>query len=372
MRSAVLAILALLLSYLLLWPVPIHPVAWTPPPMPSLTEGVFAPNDRLRGVQRLADGAGHGPEAVDVDADGSVVTGFLDGRVVRISADGATCKVLAHTAGRPLGVRAQPGGAVLVADAMRGLVRIAPGAPLEVLASDADGIRFGFTDDLDVDRQGRVYFSDASWKFGFGHHLEDTLEHGARGRLLRYDPATRRADTLIAALQFANGIALGPDETYVLVNETTEYKVSRLWLLGEKAGTRDTFAENLPGFPDNITFNGRDRFWVALFAPRTALLDAMLPIPFLRSVVMRLPSFLQVQPGRQGFIVGLDLDGRVAEQYRFADAGAFAPITSVREAGGNLFLGSLDDTAIGRISLAALRGSGASAAPPAPVKAVCE
>ena len=107
MRKGAIAILALLLSYLLVWPVDIRPVAWTPPPMPSLTEGTFAANDRLRAVQRLAEGAGRGPEAVDVDSQGNVVTGFLDGRVVRIAPDGARCTVLANTGGRPLGVRVQ-------------------------------------------------------------------------------------------------------------------------------------------------------------------------------------------------------------------------------------------------------------------------
>lgn len=371
MRSLLLAILALSASYLLLWPVDIRPVAWTPPPMPSLADGAFKSNDRLKSVQRLADGAGHGPEAVDVDAEGRIVTGFVDGRVVRVSADGAGCEVLANTAGRPLGVRVQADGSVLVADANRGLLRVTPGAPVELLATESDGIAFKFADDLDVDRQGRVYFSDASYRWGFGHHIEDTLEHGAKGRLLRYDPVAKRADTLMAELHFANGVALGPDDAYVLVNETTEYKVTRFWLMGEKAGQREIFAENLPGFPDNITFNGRDRFWVALFSPRTPALDSALPHPFLRQVVMRLPSALQPQPKPHAFIVGLDLDGHVAEQYQFDGEGAFAPITSVRESNGQLVLGTLSETAVGRISLAELRGSGAASVPPASVKAQC-
>jgi hypothetical protein len=182
----------------------------------------------------------------------------------------------------------------------------------------------------------------------------------------------KRADTLLATLQFANGIALGPDGRYVLINETTEYKVTRYWLLGDKAGTKDTFAENLAGFPDNITFNGTDRFWVALFGPRDAMLDKILPYPFVRTVVSRLPSFLQPQPKRQAFLVGLDLDGHVVEQYRFDGPGAFGPVTSVREKDGVLYLGSLSDTAVGKVSLAELRGEGAASTPPPAVKATCE
>ena len=37
-------------------------------------------------------------------------------------------------------------------------------------------------------------------------------------------------------LLFANGVAVGPDDAYVLVNETAAYRVMRYWLKGEKAG----------------------------------------------------------------------------------------------------------------------------------------
>ena len=54
MRRIILALsapLILLLAYLVLWPVPIDPVAWNPPPAPELT-GPLAPNDALVHVSR--------------------------------------------------------------------------------------------------------------------------------------------------------------------------------------------------------------------------------------------------------------------------------------------------------------------------------
>ncbi|MGQ0621654.1 MAG: SMP-30/gluconolactonase/LRE family protein [Panacagrimonas sp.] len=366
-----LLIITLLLGYLLVWPVPIQPIAWTPPPAPSLKEGLFAANDKLRGVQRLADGVGQGPEAIAFDSTGRVYSGLHDGRVFSMAADGSDCRVLANTGGRPLGLSVAADGTVFVADAIKGLLSLAPSGEIKLLANMAEGFRLGFADDLDVDAAGRIYFSDASWKFGYGQHLLDALEHGARGRLLRYEPDRGEAVTLLVNRQFANGVALGPDDAYVLLNETTEYKITRMWLLGEKAGEIETFAENLPGFPDNLTFNGRDRFWVALYAPRDAMLDSILPNPFLRQIAARLPAFLQPAPERQAFIVGLDLDGRVAEQYQFSGKGAFAPVTSVREHEGWLYVGSLSDTAIGRIRLDDLRRSRPGSLPPDPVAHTC-
>lgn len=363
-----LPLLALL--YLIAWPAPIDPVAWQPPSAPSLDQGLYARADGLQGVQRLLDGGVKGPEAVAFDGQGRLYTGLVDGRVVSLRADGSDCREVARTEGRPLGLQVQSDGSVVVADALKGLLRIEADGRIQVLARDAEGIGFGFADDVAIDARGRMLLSDASWKFGYGQHQLDALEHGARGRLVMHDPDKRLSVTLLAERQFANGVTLGPDEAYVLLNETTEYKITRYWLKGEKAGTVDTFAENLPGFPDNLSFNGTDRFWVALYGPRDALLDALAPMPFLRSVVSRLPQVLMPEAARQGFILGLDLDGKVVEQYRDSGPGAYGPITSVRERDGFLYLGSLSDTAIGRVSLADLR-SGRTSTAPTPQAGTC-
>lgn len=360
-----------LLVYLLLAPVRIDPVAWEPLPSPSLQAAPYAPNDRLAATQRIGETL-QGPEAVALDAQGRLHTGLEDGRVLRIDPRDGRCQVLANTGGRPLGLQVLEDGSVAVADAKRGLLRVATDGSVSLLADHAEGIRLGFADDLVADSLGRLYFSDASWKFGYGEHVLDLLEHGGRGRLLRYQPDLGEAVTLFIGLQFANGVALGPDENYVLVNESGAYRITRFWLKTERAGTTDVFADNLPGFPDNLTFNGRDRFWVALYAPRNAMLDRLAPHPFWRRMVARLPSFLQPAPEPLAFIVGLDLDGRVVEQYRAQGAQAYAPITSVREHDGYLYLGSLSQKGIGRVSLSALRSGGQTPPAPAPLAVNCE
>lgn len=348
-----LIVLVPLLGYLLLWPVAINPQNWNPPTSPSLSEGPFAANDKLKVIERLADNYGVGPEAINVDTQGRVVTGFLDGRVVRFAADGTQPEVLADTGGRPLGVTFDDAGNVIVADAKKGLLRIADGTAI-MLSNEADGLAFGFPDDTDRDHSGKnIFFSDASSKFHFGEHMADAMEHGANGRLLRYNLDTKKTDVLMRDLHFANGIAVGPDDAYVLVNETTEYKITRYWLKGEKAGTHDVFADNLPGYPDNITFNGRDRFWVALFAPRDPLLDQLLPAgnEWLRKLVFRLPEFTHPKPKMHSFALAFDLNGKLISNLQYAGPGAFAPITSVREANNFLYFGSLSNTAIGRLPL---------------------
>lgn len=349
-----LVLVAAITGYLLTWPVPIQPAAWTPPPAPSLTEGPYAYNEKLKDIERMADGYGVGPEGVNVDAEGSIYAGFENGDIVRFSPDFKTQTKLGNTGGRPLGIGIADDGSVYIADALKGLLDISvKGVDIETLSTEADGQKYGFTDDVAVGRSGMVYFTDASDRFGYGQHMADALEHGANGRVFSYDPQNKAVKTLMKGLHFANGITLGPDENYLLVNETTEYRVLRYWLKGEKAGTQEVFIDNLPGFPDNISFNGENRFWLALFGPRDAMLDKTLPAgnEWLRKVVYRLPKFLQPHPKPYAFALGLDLDGKVIANLQYEGSDAFAPITSVREYRDLLYFGSLSDTAIGRLPL---------------------
>ena len=59
-----------LVGYLMLWPVPIDPEAWVPPPAPAL-EGVYAVNQALASIERLGADAVHAAE--DVASQGDVI-----------------------------------------------------------------------------------------------------------------------------------------------------------------------------------------------------------------------------------------------------------------------------------------------------------
>ena len=69
--------------YLLVAPVPIDPVAWTPPAAPGLV-GPYAQNNLLAPVQRLSLGDGRHPEDVAIDSDGRIYAGFEDGRIIQL------------------------------------------------------------------------------------------------------------------------------------------------------------------------------------------------------------------------------------------------------------------------------------------------
>ncbi|MFN2577485.1 MAG: SMP-30/gluconolactonase/LRE family protein [Pyrinomonadaceae bacterium] len=344
-----IAIVVLLVGYLLLWPVPITPAAWTPSAAPELT-GSYAQNSALSNIERLPID-GRNPEDVAFDSQDRVYCGDDQGRIFRFDPDGSRPEVFAQTKGRPLGLIFDAPGNLIVADAVIGLMSIAPDGEPSVLATQAEGVPFRCTNDLDIATDGTIYFTDASYRFPLTELKADLLEHQPNGRLLAYDPRTKQTKVLLRDLYFANGVAVSPDQAFVLVNETGAYRVRRFWLKKDKAGQSDIFIDNLPGFPDGISSNGRDIFWVALVNRRDSGLDFLLPHPFLRKIVWRLPSFLQPSIKRYAFAIGLDTNGKVIRNLQDASPQCFAQIANVVEHKGNLYFGSIGENAIGRMAL---------------------
>ena len=348
---ALILVFGALLIYLLAWPVGIEPVAFVPPEAPPLT-GVYEPNNRLTGVERFAEGAGFGPENVAFDAEGRIYAGVEGGAIVRLDADGTNPERFATTPGRPLGMEFDAEGNLIVADSPAGLLSVAPDGSVTVLTDEAAGKPILFADDLDVSSDGTIYFSDGSvYPIDFDDPLLPFFDGRPHGRLLAYEPETRTTKVLLDGLHFANGVALSPDEAFVLVTETWGYRISRYWLSGPKKGQTDLFFENLPAKPDNISFNGRDTYWLALFEPRVPEQERLQANPFMRKLLMRLPRFMIPQSGygRYGFVLGLDLDGRVVHNLQDPEGEHVFQVTSVEERDGMLYLGTLADDAIKRI-----------------------
>ncbi len=342
-------LIVVLAAYLLAWPLRIDPVSWTPPPAPELT-GTYARNSELSGIERLSVNA-IGPEDVAIDSEGGIYCGVNDGRIFRLQSDGTHPEVFADTHGRPLGLAFDRDGNLIVADAIKGLLSIDQNKTISVLTTAANGLPFGCTNDLDVAQDGTVYFSDSSFKFPLSQLKADLLEHRGNGRLLAYDPHTKQTRTLLRDLYFANGVAVSPDQSFVLVAETGAYQIRRFWLSGARRGQSDIFIDNLPGFPDGILSNGRDLFWLAIVTPRDTMLDKLLPHPFLRKVVMRLPTFLQPDIRHYAFVIALDQNGVVVRNLQDSSPTCFSQIANVVEHEGKLYFGSIGETGIGRMSL---------------------
>lgn len=350
-----LLIVALIVFYLIAWPVPIEPVAWEAPFNPGYS-GAFESNQRLKDIKKLPIGDNHGPEDIALDSQGRIYASTHEGWIVRLQPDGSNPENWVETGGRPLGIDFDKSGTLIVADAFRGLLSIAEDKTITELATEADGIPISYADDVDIANDGKIYFSDASTKFGakewggtYEASLLDLMEHGGHGRLLVFNPTDGSVQTLLDDLNFANGVAVSYDQTYVLVNETGTYRVIRYWLSGSQKGQSETFLKDLPAFPDNISTGLDNRFWVALVSPRSALLDQLSDKPFMRKVIQRLPAFLRPKAQPYGHIIAVDSSGNVVQNLQDPQ-GTYPLNTAVTETEGYLYIGSLIAPNIGRLS----------------------
>lgn len=153
--------------------------------------------------------------------------------------------------------------------------------------------RFGdktpmFTNDLDIDDEGVIYFVDSSYSRGVNEFLEEHIEAHARGRLFSFDPRTEKLDMLLSGLYFPNGITLTPSKDALLINENTMARIIRYHLRGENQGKVDLFAI-LPGFADTIRLTPKNTLLVPFGVSRHSnfysLLDLLGSLPILRNVI---------------------------------------------------------------------------------------
>ena len=310
---------------------PIDPVVWRPPAAPARARQQRSA--RPLPPLRLIDVLGRGPEDVLVDSDGRVLTGVADGRVLRLTPDGRHVEVLAGTGGRPLGLEWLPDGALLVCDARRGLLRVdLPSGDVTTLVSG-----LSFCNNAAVAPDGTVYFTDSTGRLGIDHWRGELLQHSGTGRLLRRGLGAETTE-LLEGLQFANGVALAPDGSFVVVAETAGYRLTRYRIAD---GTAEVFVDNLPGFPDNISTGTDGLIWVALGSPRNAGLDRLLPrAPVLRKAVWAMPDRLQPHPRHTVWVQAYGPDGELVHDLQ-APGDRFGFVTGVREVGGTVYLGSL-------------------------------
>jgi sugar lactone lactonase YvrE len=348
-----------LAAYLALWPVPVRPLTWVAPPAPGYA-GAHQANERLSGLQMIDLGGEQGPEHVAIGPDGRLHAAVASGRILRMNLDGSGRQVLADTGGRVLGFAFDAGGQLIAADAYKGLLAISPQGQQRVLADQVDGAPIRYANSVVVARNGRIYFTDASARFGpadwggtFEASILDIIEQSASGRVLEHDPARGTTRVVARGLSFANGVAFADDERSLLVAETGRYRVWKLELGGSlidlaKGGSERArvLLDNLPGYPDNLMRGLDGRIWLGLAKPRSAVVDGMAGRPWLRALTLRLPRALWPVPRPYGHVIAFTEDGRIVADLQ-DPSGTYPETTSVLETADRLFVMSLHAKALG-------------------------
>ncbi|XP_020570962.1 protein STRICTOSIDINE SYNTHASE-LIKE 3-like [Phalaenopsis equestris] len=340
------------------------------PPATAVPADAVDSDDRLTAAEVRFMNQVQGPESIAFDpTGGGPYTGVADGRV--LFWDGERWRDFAftspnrsticdpkpsassyleneHICGRPLGLRFdKKTGDLYIADAYYGLLKVGPqGGLASLLTSEAEGIPFKFTNDLDIDEEGNVYFTVSSNTYYRRNFLQSIFTGDPTGRLLKYNHITKETIVLLHGLQFPNGVSLSKDGSFLVFCESSRNRLTRYWLKGEKAGTPELFAI-VPGAPDNVRTNENGEFWVAIHCRRRTITYFFAMFPKIRKFFLKLPiptklQYLTHVGGKlHALIIKYGPDGNMLRVLEDRQGKVVRAVSEVEERDGKLWIGSV-------------------------------
>ncbi|GAB4824585.1 cohesin loading factor Ssl3 [Ancistrocladus abbreviatus] len=253
-----------------------------------------------------------------------------------------------HICGRPLGLRFhKKTGYMYIADAYYGLLKVGPKGGLATqLATEAEGIPINFANDLDIDAEGNVYFSDTSRTYRRRDFMQCVFAAEPTGRLLKFDPVTNKTTVLVRGLQFVNGVSLSKNDTFFVFVEGSIGRLRRYWLKGDKTGTVELFAYP-PGHPDNVRTNARGEFLAAVHCRRNRYFNLLAKYPKLRDFVLGLPipalyQYKAFIGGRfHAMVAKYSPEGKLLQVWEDREGKVVRAVSEVDEHDGKLWMGSV-------------------------------
>ncbi|KAK8583945.1 hypothetical protein V6N12_068199 [Hibiscus sabdariffa] len=108
---------------------------------------------------------------------------------------------------------------------------------------------------------GNVFFSDSTTAYDLRDAEKGSASNDSTGRLLMYNPNTRRVTVLLKNLPGPSGVAVSQDGSYVLVSNYNANNTIKFWLMGPRADTYDIV--NTQARPNNIQRTLMGDYWQA-------------------------------------------------------------------------------------------------------------
>lgn len=335
----------------------IHPVAWTPGEIKAYVP-VTALNEHLTRAQKIDLKGWLGPEDIVFDSLGNLYCGvhnkdFSNGCILRIDTNG-NVEEFYNAGSWVAGLHFDTKHNLIALSHKQGLISIDAHKKVTVLASiDESGNQFFIPNGIDIASDGKIYFTNTSevarYTIKYGRKL--ILEMRPHGALYCFDPQDNSVKTLIEGTYFGNGVVLSDDESYLLMVETTKYRVLKYWLKGVKTGQTEIFADSLQGFPNGISSDGDGNYWLGFTTKRNEALDKIHPKPAMKKMVYGLPGFLQPKAERFGMIFKLAGNGCVIQALYDTKGIVIPEAGAVKEQNGYLYIGGDELPYIGKYRL---------------------
>ncbi|XP_054763494.2 adipocyte plasma membrane-associated protein-like [Lytechinus pictus] len=362
----------LLVIYLTLKSTPVEPESYRLPP-PRPWTGPLSENNKLQQGRRLMEKKVHGPESLALQ-NGKLYTGTVDGKVVEINNEkdikvvarlgGTTCGDSfgeEERCGRPLAVRFI-NDTLYVMDAFFGLYQLditGGKSPKQLVSTKTSlgGHTMKFANDFQQLENGTFLFSDTSHKWHMTEYGLLVLENKACGRLLWYDPDTKTSGVAKDGLYSPNGIQLSPQKDFLLIAESTRYRITKYYVKGPKKGKTEIFANNLPGMPDNISPSRNGGYWVGFALANSRMgpmkMDVVASRPWLRKIVAKLvdPTSLVPYMPQYGLIIELNQKGEIVQSLHDPTGKVVPSVSEVLDTGDALYLGSYHSPFLVKVDL---------------------
>jgi sugar lactone lactonase YvrE len=357
--KSVFSVMSIAIPMLLIQSCAITPLAWKPQTKP-LFEGVTKLNNELTTVEKTDLGGWVGAEDIVFDSIGNLYCGvhkakddFSDGKILKINPDGKI-EIFYDAGSWVAGLHFDNQNNLIALSHRQGLISISSDKKVTVLANKDDkGRDFFIPNGLDIDNKQNMYFTNTSYEspytIKYGRKL--ILEMKPNGGLYKYNPATKELKTLIDGTYFGNGVVISKDETFLLMVETTKYRIVKYWLKGENEGKTEVFMDNLHGFPNGISVREDGTFWLGFTTKRNDALDKIHPKPGMKKFVYALPKCLQPEEDKFGMVMHLSENGTILNTF-FDSTGIVMPEAgSVKEQNGFLYIGGDNLPYIGKYKL---------------------
>jgi gluconolactonase len=195
-------------------------------PAAAADEAIFEPGARLKDEA----GGGAGGEGPAWDPNLGVLSSG-NNHIYRLDRDGRS-RIWRKDAGTN-GLLFDPKGRLLACDSEgRRMVRIDPAnGTLTVLTERFDGKRYNTPNDLTLDSQGRLYFSDPRYGPRDSMEIRDDMGRTVEG-VYRIDPDGKVSRVIGREVERANGVLVSADDRYLYVadnNNNTAGGARKLW-----------------------------------------------------------------------------------------------------------------------------------------------
>lgn len=337
----------------------IDPLAWTPPTKP-LFEGTYALNNRLSNVNKIPLQGYYGAEEFVVDSTGFIYCGvhkgpkdYSSGAILKIYPDNSVETYL-KTDAWVTGMQFDNAGNLIALLNNVGLIQVNPDKSIDTLlmhTPDHKPLLMGTG--LKIGKDGKIYFINTSGQEASSSKYISKLilEMKPTGGIYVYDPATKSTEILSNGNYFGNGLVLSQNEDFLLVSETSRYRLLRYWLKGPKKGTSEVFMDNLPGFPNNLSRSTSGNFWLGFTTKRNDQLDDIHPKINMKKFVYSLPEFVQPKAEKFGMVFEISEEGKIIQTLFDVTGLQVSEAGSILEYNGYLYLGGDIVPAVSKVKL---------------------